>query len=105
MAKTAVVWTDNAKQDLSEIGSYIAKDSRARAVDFTQRLFDSTVQLEDFPLSGPPCPEDPTCRQLVLDGYRIIYEVTKERSDVLTVISPGLDATRMLKRLKTPVTK
>ena len=102
MAKTTVVWTDNAKEDLSEVGSYIAKDSLTRAVDFTQRLFDSTAQLEDFPLSGPPCPEDPACRQLVLDGYRIIYEVTEKRIDVLTVISPGLDATRVLSSIKKP---
>lgn len=100
MAKVKVAWTTNARIDLSEIGSYIAQDSSARAVDFTQRLFDSTIQLEDFPLSGQLCPEDPTCRQLVLDGYRIIYEVSEKGVDVLTIISPGLDAVRAVASAK-----
>ena len=100
MAKTKVVWTTNAKIDLSEIGSYIAQDSSARVVEFTQRLFDSTVQLEDFPLSGPLCPEDPTCRQLAMEGYRIIYEVSEIGIDVLTIIPPGREAVRAVASAK-----
>ncbi len=100
MAKTTVVWTDNAKFDLSDIGSYIAQDSPVRAVDFTQRLFDSTVQLEIHPLRGQICPEDPTCRHLVLEGYRIIYEVSEKGVDVLTIISPGLDSVRAIASAK-----
>lgn len=100
MAKISVVWTTNAKFDLSDIGSYIAEDSPTRAVEFTQRLFEVTVQLQDFPMSGPFCPEDPTCRQLTLEGYRIIYEISEKGIDVLTIISPGLDAVRAIESAK-----
>ena len=100
MAKTAVVWTANAKFDLSEIGSYIAEDSPVRAVEFTQRLFESTVQLQNFPMSGPLCEEDPTCRQLTLEGYRIIYEISEKGIYVLTIISPGRDAVRAIESVK-----
>lgn len=100
MAKAKVVWTTNAKEDLSEIGAYIAQDSLARAVDFTQRLLESTVQLESFPLSGPFCPEDPTCRQIVLDGYRIIYEVTERGIGILTLVPPGQSPLRAVTSAK-----
>lgn len=96
MAKTKVIWTATARENLETIGDYIAEDSPARAVDFSQRLFDSTVQLEDFPESGTECQEDPTCRQIVVEGYRIIYELSDEKIDVLAVISPGQDADRIL---------
>ena len=96
MAKTKVIWTAAARANLDRIGDYIAEDSPTRAVDFSLRLFDSTVQLEDFPLSGTECPEDPTCRQIVVEGYRIIYEISGEKIDVLAIISPGQDAKRIL---------
>ena len=102
MAKTTLVWTTNAKNDLSEIGAFIAKDSVDRAVEFTQRLFDSTVQLETFPLSGPLCPEDASCRQLSLEGYRIIYEISENGIFILTIISPGLNAIRAIASAKKP---
>ena len=100
MAKTTLVWTTNATTDLSEIGAFIARDSSAKAIEFTQRLFDSTVQLENFPLSGPLCPEDTSCRQLSLEGYRIIYEISENGVSVLTIISPGLNAARAIASAK-----
>jgi addiction module RelE/StbE family toxin len=100
VAKTKVVWTTNARVDLTEIGSFIAQDSLARAIEFTQRLFESTIQLEDFPLSGSHCLADPTCRQLVVENYRIIYEVSTHGIDVLTIISPGRDAARAVASAK-----
>ena len=99
MAKTKVVWTSKARNDLDNIGDYIAKDSVTRAIDFTDRLFNSTVRLENFPLSGSICSEDATCRQVVLDGYRVIYEVTDRGVDVLTIISPGQNPTQLKEKV------
>jgi plasmid stabilization system protein ParE len=101
VAKTKVIWTENARQILNDIGLYIAQEgSVERAVDFTQRLYDSTVRLQEFPLSGGPVPEDLSCKQVVVDGYRIVYQVTEHGAEVLTIISPGRDAVRMLSKEK-----
>lgn len=40
--------------------------------------------------------EDPTCRQIVTEGYRIIYELSGEKIYVLAVIAPGQDAKGIL---------
>jgi addiction module RelE/StbE family toxin len=89
VAKVRVYWTEHALGALESIGDYIAEDAPERAIDFTTRLLESTFHLEDFPFSGSTCPEDASCRHVILSGYRIIYEVTDTGVKVLTVISPG----------------
>lgn len=89
MAKVNVYWTEHALKAVESIGDYIAKDAPERAIEFTDRLLDSTSRLEQFPLSGSICPEDASCRQVVLDGYRVIYEATERGVEILTVIAPG----------------
>lgn len=89
MAKVKVYWTEAALNAVEVIGDFIAKDSPEIAIEFTDRLLESTSRLEDFPLSGSTCPEDPSCRQVVVSGYRMIYELTERGVEVLTVIGPG----------------
>lgn len=98
MAKTKVIWTATALDDLESLGNYIALDAPERAVTFTDELYDSTKRLEEYPMSGGVCPEDPSSRQVVLQGYRIIYQVTEQGVEVLTIISPGQDAVRILSK-------
>ncbi len=100
MAQTKIIWTATALDALEAIGLYIAQDAPERAVTFTDTLYDSTLQLEEFPLSGGLCPEDPACRQIVVEGYRIIYEISQKQVEVLTIISPGQDAERILSAKK-----
>ncbi len=47
-----VIWTDNAIQDLDNIGEYIARDSKRYAQITVERLFGYVEILETFPLSG-----------------------------------------------------
>ncbi|MGH9897921.1 MAG: type II toxin-antitoxin system RelE/ParE family toxin [Pyrinomonadaceae bacterium] len=89
MAKVKVYWTKNALKAVEVIGDYIAKDVPERAIEFTDRLLESTSRLENFPLSGSSCKEDTTCRQVVVEGYSVIYEVTERGVEVLTVVGPG----------------
>ena len=98
MAK--VIWAPSAQKRLSQIGDYIAVEAPDRAVDFVTRFLDSTRNLDPFPLSGSICPEDPTCRQVIVDGYRVIYEATEEAANVLTIIAPGQDAISVLASVK-----
>lgn len=89
MAKVKIYWTESALKAVKAIGNYIAKDSPERAIEFTNRLLESTFRLEDFPMSGSICAEDTSCRQVVVAGYRVIYELTERGVEVLSVIGPG----------------
>ena len=95
MAKLKVYWTQTALKAVEAIGDYIAKEAPERAVEFTERLLESTSRLEDFPMSGSTCTEDASCRQVVVASYRVIYELTKRGIEVLTVIAPGQNPTQL----------
>ena len=85
-----VVWADHALKRLSDISTYIERDSPGRAVDFCNRLIDATEQLADHPFSGPLLPEDGTYRQLIAEEYRIVYRVADKAAYVMTIIAPGM---------------
>lgn len=95
MAKVKVYWTETALKAVEAIGDYIGKDAPERAIEFTNRLLESTSRLEDFPMSGSTCTEDASCRQVVVAGYRVIYESTERGVEVLTVIAPGRNPTQL----------
>jgi addiction module RelE/StbE family toxin len=99
MAKTKVIWAENALSDVDDIGMFIAKDSVERAVNFCQKLFESTDQLEQQPLSSVVIAENPGFRQLVVAGYRVIYRLT-DVVEVITVIAPGKNAAKILSIIK-----
>lgn len=84
-----VIWSPRAEKRLDEIGDYIAKDAPARAADFVERLLGSTRRLKEFPESGAVAPENNAFRQVVLQGYRLIYRIRGEVCQVVTIISPG----------------
>lgn len=100
MAQTKVIWAPSALARLEEIAEFIARDFPSRAIDFVERLLESTDQLERYPLSGGVCPEHPVCRQLIVDGYRIIYEPSEASVDILTILAPGQDYERLLAEIK-----
>lgn len=62
----------------------------SRAADFCERLMRATDQLARHPMSGPRLPEDPAYRQLVVDGYRIVYRVDERNIHVMTIVAPGM---------------
>ena len=92
----SVVWTRKALRRLEEIHDYIAVDAPRRADAFCDRLVAATEQLRLHLLSGPLLPEDAAYRQLVIDGYRIVYRVADWEVYVMTVVSPGMLASNAL---------
>lgn len=62
---------------------------------FIDRLIiDATDKLEDHPRIGPRVPETDQrddIRELIVQGYRIIYLVADEEIQILTVIHGGRD--------------
>ena len=97
MAKVKVYWTETALKVVEAIGDYIAQDAPEKAIEFTDRLLESTTRLEKFPMSGSICTEDASCRQVVVAGYRVIYELTEHGIEVLTVIAPGQNPNQLKK--------
>ena len=84
-----IVWSVTALQRVSEIGTFIASDSPARASQFVDQLLASVVRLSKFPYSGPLTPENPAFHQIIFQKYRLIYRVTAKGVEIVTVISPG----------------
>ena len=71
-----VIWTDNAIEDLNDIGEYIAKDSERYAEITVLKLFSSVDILETHPKKGFMVPEfrDESIRQIIVGNYRIVYQ-------------------------------
>jgi addiction module RelE/StbE family toxin len=83
-----VVWTDQAIQDLNDIGEYIAKDSERYAREVIRSLFESTEIIVSHPKAGRIVPEYNIdyLRELIRGSYRIVYRVVdKFRIDILIV--------------------
>lgn len=83
-----VVWTDQAIQDLDDIGEFIAKDSERYAREVIRSLFESTGLIESHPKAGRIVPEYNLAylRELIRGSYRIVYRIAdKSRIDILTV--------------------
>ena len=83
-----IEWTDPALDDLTVIRDYIAKDSPFYAHNFIERIFNTTESLIDHPKLGRPVPEAERddIRELIYQGYRIIYRLLDEMIQVIAVI-------------------
>ncbi len=80
-------WTREALERLTEIEDYISKDSPERAIGFMNYLIDQTEALEDHPRLGRVVPEtgNENIREIIARKYRIIYRVSEDGIDILTV--------------------
>lgn len=84
-----IYWTEPALDDMDAIFEFIAKDAPPYAVNFIQALMERTEQLEHFPLSGRAIPEagDDNLRELIFQGYRIMYWIINEkRIDIIAIL-------------------
>lgn len=88
MGEIIIEITETAFADLEDIENYIAQDSAAIARRFILKIFDRIDQLLEYPLSGKYVPEikDTSIRELLLNKYRIIYQITGNKISVLRVI-------------------
>lgn len=84
---TRIEWTAPAIADLENIHDYIARDSTEYADALVERLILSVDQLESFSESGRRVPEstDLKVRELLIEGYRVIYRLKKGSAQILAV--------------------
>jgi toxin ParE1/3/4 len=81
-------WTEAALAQLGAIQAYIAQTSPFYAERMVQRILERAPQLVAFPDSGRMVPElnRPDIREVIEGPYRVIYQRTAERLDVLAVV-------------------
>lgn len=80
-------------QDMAALRDYIASDSSFHAKRFIQRIFDHVEKLATYPELGRRVPEVDRndIRELVYQGYRIIYRVSQAEVVILTVLHGSRD--------------
>ncbi len=95
-----VKWSLQALEDISEIGMFIERNSPHFAEVIVNRLYYSVDRLTEFPRSGREVPElrVGTIRELIVEGYRIVYEIRKDWIEILAVMSGRQDLRRKLAR-------
>jgi plasmid stabilization system protein ParE len=76
-----IIWSQQARDDLRDIVTFIAEHNRPVAESFGLRLMAKVDLLAEFPQLGRVAPEeqDENVREVILPPYRIIYLVLGER--------------------------
>ena len=96
--------TDDAENDIEEIGEYIAKaDSPMRAAHVIAEVRAITEGLHSLPNRGTRVQElehvgRPGYREVLFKPYRIVYQVTDEIVDVLLIADGRRDMNTLLMR-------
>jgi toxin ParE1/3/4 len=83
-----IIWSPTALKHVEAIGNFIALDSPKRAQLFVQKLINSVDRLKDFPLSGSLVKESPNLKQVIVQGYRIIYRAKDKQIEIIAVLTP-----------------
>jgi toxin ParE1/3/4 len=79
-----VIWSDEAIADLAGIVRCIAADRPVAAEKFGLTIFAATRKLAEFPQVGRVVPEEdePNVREIIVEPYRVIYEVNSNGATV-----------------------
>ncbi|MGF1611170.1 MAG: type II toxin-antitoxin system RelE/ParE family toxin [Kiloniellales bacterium] len=93
-------WSATAVADLQSLRDYIAQDSPYFARRFTERIIAAVAKLKDFPKIGRNVPEARRngVRELIFQGYRIVYLIEPERILILTIVHGSRDLMRRARK-------
>jgi toxin ParE1/3/4 len=83
-----VRWSLTAGHDLQQIEDFIARDSVLHAVNFIDRLIESTEKLQKSPQIGRVVPEFGRLdlREVLFKGYRLVYLLKDGSVTILRVV-------------------
>ncbi len=95
-----VEWSDLARDDLDELVRYISRDSALYARHFGEKVVLAARRLKDFPESGRMIPEaeDKALREIIVQGYRVMYRLETDRVLVLAVMHGNRDLAGQVKK-------
>lgn len=82
-----IIWSQQARDDLRDIVTFIAENNRSVAESFGFRLMAKVDLLAQFPEIGRMVPEEQVenIREIILPPYRLIYRVMAENHVVAIV--------------------
>jgi toxin ParE1/3/4 len=89
-----IEWSHRARTDIRDLNAYIAKDSPYYARRFVGRIIASVERLAEFPKTGRAVPEaegQDDVRELIYQGYRIIYLTGPDRVFIVTIMHGSRD--------------
>ena len=88
-----LVWSRRAHTDVLQLRTYISQDSPFYARQFIERLIRRIDSLPDFPQMGRLVPEAERddIREIIYQGYRIIYRTTPDHLLIVTVLHGSRD--------------
>lgn len=97
-----VIWTLPAKHDLKKIHDYISEDSEYYAYKVSQEIIEKSELLLNFPKMGRVVQEigNPNIRELIIYSYRLIYEISSSRIEVLAIVHCKQNFTGNFEELK-----
>ena len=87
------MWSRRARTDVVQLRAYISQDSPFYARQFIERLLRRIDDLPDFPHLGRPVPEAERddIREIIYQGYRIIYRTAHDHLLIVTVLHGSRD--------------
>ena len=89
-----IEWSRRARTDIRDLKAYIAKDSPYYARQFIERILASVEKLAEFPKIGRAVLEAEgreDVRELIYQGYRIIYLTYPGRIFIVTILHGSRD--------------
>jgi len=88
-----VIWSHPVKADLRSIHDYIAKNSPFYAKKVVQDIREKTDILNTPPKIGNKVAElnDETIRELSKYSYRILYEISSQKIEILAIVHKRKD--------------
>ncbi len=96
-----IEWSARSRNDLRELKDYIGQDSPHYARRFIERIIATVEKLADFPEIGRQVPEAENrndVRELIFQGYRIIYLIQTDNVSIITVIHGSRDLSNVEKQ-------
>lgn len=91
-----IEWAIRARTDIRELQRYIAKDSPYYARRFIEKIFQAAEKLPEHPRLGRQVPEAgrDDIRELIFQGYRIIYVIKPECVFIASIVHGSRDLYR-----------
>lgn len=95
-----IEWSPRAERELTQLRDYIAQDSPFYARQFCERLVLTIERLTSMPRSGRMVPEaghQDTIREVIFQGYRIVYRIHDEQVLQIITVLHSVDTTQALR--------
>ncbi|MGF1546440.1 MAG: type II toxin-antitoxin system RelE/ParE family toxin [Thiotrichales bacterium] len=95
-----VEWSNLARDDLDNLVRYISRDSAFYARRIGEKVVLATRRLREFPEIGRMIPEaeDNTLREIIVQGYRVMYRLETDRVLILAVMHGRRDVAGLEKK-------